>query len=357
MDEGDASVAPTKNAVTWNDVTIPTKLSSGPWLTAYTWPALADRVARETVILPICSISTAPDDIAKLGTLVMPPLFHEAMDRDLRDALIARIKHCFPYMTGSRRRAKAPGRLEIVELPRRESASTKRNPIVAFSIDTAVEEHGPHLPLATDRIQSYAVLQQMEREFEGKVTLAPPLDYGQLLWGLPIGLTVDITADLVVRYTRGYADAISLLMNAAALYVVDTHGSAVHRQAVQDGLRAVKTHWIFRWLYEPLQDLTGARGDPHAGGAETAVIGRINPALVDRAWFPARVDELEKHQLDLPRCLEMVKDMPKFIAFAESSGWNGIVGKIRNYDDLDGAAMFEKMCDAARKDIRSLLSS
>jgi creatinine amidohydrolase/Fe(II)-dependent formamide hydrolase-like protein len=341
--------------MSWHEITVPKTLNTGPWLTAYSWPALAERVARESVILPICSIATPPAEIAKLGPLVMPPLFHEAMDRDLRDAMIARVQHCFPYVTGSGRRAKTPGKLEVVELPRRDWKSNQKHSIVAFSMDTAVEEHGPHLPLATDRIQSYAVLQQMEREFDGKLTLAPPLDYGQLLWGLPLGLSVDITADLVVRYVRGYADAISLLMNAAALYVVDTHGSAVHRQAVQDGLRGVKSHWIFRWVYEPLSDLTLGRGDAHAGGVETAVVENINPALVDRAWFPTRIDELERDQLSLPRCLEMVKEMPKFIEFAESSGWNGIVGKIRNYDDLDAAAMFEKMCDAARKDIRALL--
>ena len=43
----------------------------------------------------------------------------------------------------------------------------RRPRILAFSVDTAVEEHGPHLPLATDRIQSYAVLAKLAEETAG----------------------------------------------------------------------------------------------------------------------------------------------------------------------------------------------
>ena len=101
--------------MSWRDVAVPTNLNSGPWLTAYTWPALAERVASETVALPICSMSEKPEEIAKLGQLVLPPLFHEAFAEDagLRDAIVARIRECFPYMTGSGRRARTPGRLEV----------------------------------------------------------------------------------------------------------------------------------------------------------------------------------------------------------------------------------------------------
>src|SRR5687767_6260903 len=133
--------------MSWHDITVPKSLNTGPWATAYTWPALAERIARDTVILPICSIGIDPRDLANLGPLILPPLFQEAMDRELRDALVERIKHCFPYMTGSGRRAKTPGRLEIVELPKRAIDPPKHPRLLAFSMDTAVEEHGPHLPL------------------------------------------------------------------------------------------------------------------------------------------------------------------------------------------------------------------
>lgn len=35
----------------------------------------------------------------------------------------------------------------------------------------------------------------------------PPLEYGQLTWGLPFGMSIDITAALLTRYVRGYVDA------------------------------------------------------------------------------------------------------------------------------------------------------
>ena len=63
--------------------------------------------------------------------------------------------------------------MEIVELPRASLARPARAPrIVAFSVDTAVEHHGPHLPLATDRIQSYAVLKQIAEEVDGLLVRA-----------------------------------------------------------------------------------------------------------------------------------------------------------------------------------------
>ena len=70
--------------------------------------------------------------------------------------------------------------------------------IAAFSCDTAVEEHGPHLPLATDRFQSYHILHSLADEFP-ELTVVAPFDYGQLTWGLPVGLSVNLEADLTHR--------------------------------------------------------------------------------------------------------------------------------------------------------------
>lgn len=345
------------NPVAWDSMVVPAQLSTGPWVTAHAWPALAAKVPAEEVVLPICSIGTDPAELASLGPLILPPLFHEALDREMREAIVARVRQCFPYLEGSSRRRQTPGRLAVVDLPvRKQPAPWSRAPgVLAFSVDTAVEEHGPHLPLATDRIQSYAVLQAMAREFP-EVALAAPLDYGHLIWALPLGLSVDLPPALVTRYTAAYAYALQTWARPAAMYAVDVHGAPIHRQAVRDGMANSNVRsWKFRWLHEPIAHLAGGRGDTHAGGVETALIQHINPALVDAAWFPARAAELEKNELSFLECLEKSKDLAAFTTWSEATPWNGIVGKISNYFAVDAREMFAAMCATARQDIASLL--
>ncbi|GIT28137.1 MAG: hypothetical protein Ct9H300mP1_01830 [Planctomycetaceae bacterium] len=114
-------------------------------------------------------------------------------------------------------------------------------------------KHGPHLPLATDTLQSYAVLERLAAERDG-VVIAPPVDYGQLTWGLPFGMSIDITAALLTRYVPGvFANAIVDWLQPAAAYVVDVHGSIVHRTAIQDGLAASNIdHWSFPLVARPV---------------------------------------------------------------------------------------------------------
>jgi creatinine amidohydrolase/Fe(II)-dependent formamide hydrolase-like protein len=286
---------------------------------------------------------------------VLPPLYHEALDADLKAALLARIGDCVPYFAGTGRRAAARGRLEVVELPpARPPQPARRPPVVAFSVDTTVEQHGPHLPLATDMVQSYAVLERLAAGNEA-VVIGPSADYGQLTWGLPFGFSVDITAPLTARYVRGFADAVLDWLEPEALYVVDVHGSAVHRQAIQDGLRQSRCRrWAFRWLHDPLVSFSAERGDPHAGGVETALIEHISRDFVDPAWWPGRVDELVAGQMTAREAIALSADLPHFCAEVEARPVNGIVGDLRNYFTLDAAALMQRMLDVAREDVAAL---
>ena len=81
-------------------------------------------------------------ELATQDGLLLPPLFNEAMDSPLKQRIVDRIIHCFPVFgdeTGNRKR------LCIVEFPSRPLPSTEQPRAIAFSVDTAVEEHGPHL--------------------------------------------------------------------------------------------------------------------------------------------------------------------------------------------------------------------
>jgi creatinine amidohydrolase len=334
---------------------LPTRINTGPWLAGYSLDVLKERVGSERTVLPICSLGTPPEQLAALAPVVLPPLYHEALDGALKSALCDQIRRCFPYFEGTRNRANFRGTFDVVELPARRPAPIRHHPkILGFSVDTTVEQHGPHLPLGTDTIQSYAVLHRLASEFD-ELMVGPPLDYGHLTWGLPFGMSIDLTPPLVTRYMCGFVNALIDWLSPVALYVVDVHGSLAHRAAIQEGLRRSRcSRWAFRWLHEPLVEFAGDRGDPHAGGVETALVAKINPALVDSHWWPGRIEALAADQMTMAEAVELSGDLRRFIARVESGTLNGIVGKVRNAFDLEADELMNRMLVVARQDVRAL---
>ncbi|MFT5027661.1 MAG: creatinine amidohydrolase [Candidatus Binatia bacterium] len=339
------------------DEYFPKRVNTGKFLPGYTFNELEKRIANEKVALPVCSLGTPADQLAFLAPLVLPPLYHEAMDEDLRERILNRILLTFPYYAGTKKRMNFKGNFSIRECVGKRNAPPDSPKILAFSVDTAVEEHGPHLPLGTDTLQSYAVLNQLAKETDD-LLVGPPVEYGQLTWGLPFGLSVDLTAPLLTRYVRGFVNAVMKWIKPAAIYVVDVHGSIVHRTAIQEGLKLSDCkHWAFRWLHEPLTEFAGDRGDQHAGGVETALIHHINPELVDARWWPDKVEELALGQTPMVSAIELSGDLSKFIDAVEKHPLNGIVGNIRNFFDLDAELLMNRMMDVAREDVTKLSAS
>lgn len=333
---------------------LPKAVNSGVWLTRYTLNELKQQIAGAKIVLPVCSLGTPVKELESLGDLVLPPLYHEALTGELKRQLLDRIHCCFPYYAGTRDRTATDSQLEVIELPANSHKPRPAPQTIAFSVDTAVEEHGPHLPLMTDTIQSYGVLQQLESEFSGLVA-GPPVEYGHLTWGLPFGLSIDLTPVLLTQYVTGFANAIQDWVAPESMYVVDVHGSIVHRRAIEAGLENSRVkRWSFRWLHEPLVEFAGDRGDQHAGGVETALVEQINPALVDANWWPERLEEIVADEMDLNLAIDLSADMTRFIETVESGNYNGIVGRTRNYHDVDSNLLFERMMHVARSDVQWL---
>jgi len=223
-------------------------------------------------------------------------------------------------------------------------------------VDTAVEEHGPHLPLATDTIQSYSVLNGLASEIDGFVT-GPPVDYGHLTWGLPFGMSIDLTPRLVSRYVQGFTNAVLEWARPEAIYVVDVHGSIVHRKAIVAGLKASRAdRWAFRWLHDSLVEFASERGDQHAGGVETALVEHVSPQLLDSDWWPERIDRIAAGEMTLEQAVGLTENIEEFFRFAETGTPNGIVGQIKNYRSLDADLMFQRMLSVARQDVTRLLA-
>jgi creatinine amidohydrolase len=333
---------------------VPRAVNTGSWLTAYTLNELRSRVAGTRIVLPICSLGTPFRDLAALGDLVLPPLYHEALDEELKQQIVAQVQRCFPHFATTTAAQHDSATVVVVELPCTRHPAPPSPRVLSFSVDTAVEQHGPHLPLATDTIQSYLVLHHLARERDG-LLVGPPVEYGHLTWGLPFGMSIDITPQLLARYVTGFANAAQAWLRPQAMYVVDVHGSIVHRRAIVDGLEASAVErFLFRWLYDPIVEFAGERGDQHAGGVETALVELAGPELIDRRWWPDRIDELAAGQMELGTAVELTPDLPRFIEYVETHGGNGIVGDVRNYYNVDAATMFARMLEVARADLNQL---
>ena len=334
------------------DAYLPSRVNHGPWVTAYTLFHLREQRDAQW-ILPICSLATPYEEIIELGPWLLPPLFYEAMDENLQQRAVQRICECFPVYAHGGGECSA---VRVVELPRHDLPSVKTPRILAFSVDTAVEEHGPHLPLSTDTIQSYDSLRRAQSR-HNQLELFRPVEYGQLTWGLPFGMSVDFTAELLREYVARLATAVQRWLQPDAMYVVDVHGSIVHRQAIVEGLqRSEAERWLFRWLHEPLAEFASGRGDQHAGGVETILVERASPDLLDDNWWPARIDEIADKQMDFDTAVRLTPDLPAFCQEVEASGWNGIVGDIRNYHQLDGDELVRRIDEVTESDIQALLA-
>ena len=338
---------------------LPHRINEGAFVANYSLPVLEEMVGRQPWRLPICSLTTPTRELAQLGPLVLPPLYREAMDASLQVELVTRIGECFPYFQGTAKRGQVGDCVEVVELPAGPGNPVPAGQVVAFSVDTAVEEHGPHLPLATDTIQSYSVLRRLTQRTE-QLTLLRPVDYGHLTWGLPFGMSIDITPSLLTRYVTGFANAVQDWLQPRALYVVDVHGSIVHREAIQEGLQQSECHaFQFRWLHEPLVEFAGERGDQHAGAVETVLVEHMAPGLVDARWWPARIEQLQRGQMNLESAIELSDDVRDFVRYVEQQEQagepvNGIVGVIENAWQLDASDLVSRMMRVATRDLLNL---
>ena len=85
------------------------------------------------------------------------------------------------------------------------------------------------------------------------------------------------------------------------------------------------------------------------------MIEQVNPRLLDPRWWPDRVQQLAANEMSVEQAIELSSDMPRFINHAETTSWNGIVGRIRNYFAVDRRLLMERVLDVARRDVRALV--
>jgi len=328
---------------------IPDRLNVGRFASAYTLPQLDEMVFDTTVSLPVVALGMPARKLKDFGELVLPPLYLQAMDQDLREGMINRILQTFPYYPGTRKRQRCMGNLKVIEYPSIKFFRSESPDILGISVDPAIEQHGPHLPLGTESFISHAVLTRLEKTVDS-FGVGLPVDYGSLTWSLPHGMSINMGTEYLSRYVQGFANAMMQWARPKGLYVVMTHGSKAHRKAVEKGLgKSFCQYWKTRWLLEPLGE-SMVREDNHAGGLHTALMREIQPALVDGN----ALEGLAERQLSSKEAQTESHGEFKWIDRVEESGNNGIFGDIERLDEHDAPTLMDKMVGTAAEDVDQL---
>jgi len=168
-----------------------------------------------------------------------------------------------------------------------------RNIPVIFPV-SATEQHGPHLPLATDRLIGEHFCNELDKALPDKVLILPILSVGCSEHHM------DFTGTLSIRHQTFLNQAHDILSSVIRhgfknIIVFNSHGGnlAVGQLLLEkigemhSGIQVVFATW-WKLVLEALFELTdtGPGGVGHAGEFETSLMLYIQPEMV-------RLDKLE----------------------------------------------------------------
>ena len=150
----------------------------------------------------------------------------------------------------------------------------------------SVEEHGPHLPLATDTIQAYEAGKRAAEMIP--LFIAPPIQYGVCRSTSCHPGTITITTDTLKRILKDIVR--SLHRQGLVNFVVLTgHAGGSHRLALQDAgeellaeLQQIRMAVVTEYELASREGrhIIETDGDSHAGEIETSRILHSHPHLV-----------------------------------------------------------------------------
>lgn len=168
-----------------------------------------------------------------------------------------------------------------------EIAAADRNRVVIFPL-AATEQHGPHLPLATDRLIAEAICRALDAEFGDKVFVlpCPPIGYSMHHRGF--------SGTLSVRH-RQFIDSAASMIDCVVedgfhnLLILNAHGGNIASGGVlmeMIGERRPDLHIAFTsWWQAAGEALRGISetergGTGHACEFETSLLLHLHPGLV-----------------------------------------------------------------------------
>lgn len=154
----------------------------------------------------------------------------------------------------------------------------------------STEQHGPHLPTATDTIIAEAIAWRTAQRSRGLVLPAQPLGYAWVWKGVPASLTMNF--DSYVKMIHDTAESLAS-WGVKAIYFMSGHGanSQVVKHALRETISDKLDVKVLYGMYEGIKEMAAEadsddwHGDLHAEEIETSLMLALAPELVhmDRA--------------------------------------------------------------------------
>jgi creatinine amidohydrolase len=163
----------------------------------------------------------------------------------------------------------------------------------------AVEVHGPHLPVGTDSIETYAI--GLRAAQAAGVVIVPPLWYGNSRSFMDFPGTISVRPEVLKELAKDVA--LSLIQHDFdKLVILDGHGG---NYGILDLLveelhleRGVLACHVRAWELATVPKPPGTPGyDGHGGSSETAAMMVLSPDDVDASQFVDSAPELELTRL------------------------------------------------------------
>jgi creatinine amidohydrolase len=180
-------------------------------------------------------------------------------------------------------------RLLFEEHTREELRALAPDTLVVLPVG-AVEQHGPHLPVGTDRftVEHIARAAAQIAAEQIPVLVAPTLPFGSSQHHLPFGGTLSLSTEIYYRVLADLAESL-IVSGFRRIFILNGHGgnSELIQLVARDlALKhpahlAAAPYWTIAWDALVAEQANIGAGLPgHAGTFETALILALRPELV-----------------------------------------------------------------------------
>ncbi len=258
-----------------------------------------------------------------------------------------------------------PRRFDSLSWPNAEHSAKRQGSTLVWPLG-ACEQHGPHLPLATDKIFSQKIL---EASLDGLAEELP-------IWFLPANAfgfspehasfpgTISLSANLLIDLVLEVGRQVSL-MGFDRFLLFNAHGGQIgllQAAARELRLRHPNTAVLPCFLWSGVQSLkelipeAAQEGDLHAGFAETSLMLSLAPELIGKE----RINDGDHHSEDAdlkPPDGWSLEGAAPFAWLTKDLSESGIIGDCRQANIDSGKALEKALTQHWTALLTNLMSS
>lgn len=203
----------------------------------------------------------------------------------------------------------------------------------------STEQHGPHLPLATDHLIAEAYAREAARRTGYLCT--PTINIGVSPHHKQFHGTMWVDAPVFREYVESFTRNLTYHGIDRVIYVNAHGGNVEHLREVGRRLRDEKELYAIEWMWnESIPDMVDelfTQNGPHGGPKETAMIQYLAPELVKND----RLEDAREGGIPDVEAAETVKYGSRTFYDAADNTSNGVLGDQTDATAKKGEQMFE----------------